>query len=189
MGCYALLQGIFLIQELNPHLLCLLHWQAGSLPLVPPGKPYQSHIQLKNVAYETATWFVLIFLQLLPRSYNGVAHSSWAGVRFLLDFREFSYAPPLAFLLLTSDENKEGWNRGGEVYSHEGQCLFLSWFWSRIRKDNVCASFLIIYFEFRSVSPCTTSSTTLTQETLSTSYLQSWCLHYNKELKIKGWIV
>ena len=21
------------------HLLCLLHWQAGSLPLVPPGKP------------------------------------------------------------------------------------------------------------------------------------------------------
>ena len=108
MGCYALLQGIFLIQELNPHLLCLLHWQAGSLPLVPPGKPYQSHIQLKNVAYETATWFVLIFLQLLPRSYNGVAHSSWAGVRFLLDFREFSYAPPLAFLLLTSDENKEG---------------------------------------------------------------------------------
>ena len=26
-------------QGLNPHLLCLLHWQAGSLPLVPPGKP------------------------------------------------------------------------------------------------------------------------------------------------------
>ena len=23
---------------MNPHLLCLLHWQAGSLPLVPPGK-------------------------------------------------------------------------------------------------------------------------------------------------------
>ena len=22
---------------LNPHLLCLLHWQAGSLPLTPPG--------------------------------------------------------------------------------------------------------------------------------------------------------
>ena len=22
-----------------PHLLCLLHWQASSLPLVPPGKP------------------------------------------------------------------------------------------------------------------------------------------------------
>ena len=32
-------QGIFLIQESNPHLLHFLHWQAGSLPLEPPGKP------------------------------------------------------------------------------------------------------------------------------------------------------
>ena len=34
--------GIFLIQLLNPHLLCLLHWQVDSLPLGPPGKPYIS---------------------------------------------------------------------------------------------------------------------------------------------------
>ena len=33
MGCHFLLQGIFLTQESNPHLLCLLHWQADSLPL------------------------------------------------------------------------------------------------------------------------------------------------------------
>ena len=26
-------------QGSNLHFLCLLHWQAGSLPLVPPGKP------------------------------------------------------------------------------------------------------------------------------------------------------
>ena len=26
VGCRALLQGIFLIQGLNPQLLCLLHW-------------------------------------------------------------------------------------------------------------------------------------------------------------------
>ena len=31
--------GIFPTQGLNPCLLCLLHWQVGSLPLVPPGKP------------------------------------------------------------------------------------------------------------------------------------------------------
>ena len=37
---HALLQGIFLTQVLNPCLLCLMHWQAGSLPLMPPGKPY-----------------------------------------------------------------------------------------------------------------------------------------------------
>ena len=39
MGCHTLHQGIFLTQELNPYLLCLLHWQAGSLPLAPPRKP------------------------------------------------------------------------------------------------------------------------------------------------------
>ena len=38
-GCHALLQGIFLTQGSNPRLLCLLHWHAGSLPLVPLGKP------------------------------------------------------------------------------------------------------------------------------------------------------
>ena len=37
VGCHALLQGIFLTQGSNPHLLCLVHWQAGSLPLAPPG--------------------------------------------------------------------------------------------------------------------------------------------------------
>ena len=38
VGCYCLLQGVFLTQESNPHLLPLLRWQVGSLPLVPPGK-------------------------------------------------------------------------------------------------------------------------------------------------------
>ena len=39
VGCHALLQGIFLAQGSNLHLLGLLHWQADSLPLVPPGNP------------------------------------------------------------------------------------------------------------------------------------------------------
>ena len=39
VGCYGLLQEIFLTQGLNPYFLGLLHWQAGSLPLGPPGKP------------------------------------------------------------------------------------------------------------------------------------------------------
>ena len=37
-GCHALLQGIIRTQELNPHLLCLLHWQVDSFPLAPPVK-------------------------------------------------------------------------------------------------------------------------------------------------------
>ena len=51
-GCHALLQGIFLTQGLNPHLLHLLQWQAGSLPLAQPGKPrisrYYSHRKLQS---------------------------------------------------------------------------------------------------------------------------------------------
>ena len=39
VGCLALLQEIFLPQGSNPNLLCLLHWQVGSLPLAPTGKP------------------------------------------------------------------------------------------------------------------------------------------------------
>ena len=39
VGCCTLPQGIFLTQGSNPCLLCLLHWEAGSLPLAPPGKP------------------------------------------------------------------------------------------------------------------------------------------------------
>ena len=35
-----LLQGIFSSQGSNPHFLRLLHWQVGSLPLVPPAKPF-----------------------------------------------------------------------------------------------------------------------------------------------------
>ena len=38
-GCHFLLQGIFLIQASNPCLLCLLHLQAGSLPLCHLGSP------------------------------------------------------------------------------------------------------------------------------------------------------
>ena len=33
MGCHFLLQGTFLTQGSNPHLLCLLHWQVNSLAL------------------------------------------------------------------------------------------------------------------------------------------------------------
>ena len=36
VGCHALFQGIFPNQGSNLCLLCLLHWQAGSLPLAPP---------------------------------------------------------------------------------------------------------------------------------------------------------
>ena len=44
VGCHDFLQEIFPTQGSNPHLLCLMHWQAGSLPLVPPGKPLKKNM-------------------------------------------------------------------------------------------------------------------------------------------------
>ena len=52
VGCHALLQGIFLTQGSNPHLLRFLTWQEGSLPLMPPGKPLlPRQSPLNNVFY------------------------------------------------------------------------------------------------------------------------------------------
>ena len=39
VGYHAPLQGTFLTQRLNLCLLYPMHWQVGSLPLVPSGKP------------------------------------------------------------------------------------------------------------------------------------------------------
>ena len=42
----------YITNSYNPgshlHLLSLLHWQAGSLPLAPPGKPFHSIRKVKN---------------------------------------------------------------------------------------------------------------------------------------------
>ena len=46
--CHFLLQGIFQTRGWNP-LTCLLHWQADTLQLAPPGKPS----------------FMIVFFQLL----------------------------------------------------------------------------------------------------------------------------
>ena len=43
VGCHSLLQGIFPTKKSN---LCLLHWQAGSLPLVK--KPTVAHVAALN---------------------------------------------------------------------------------------------------------------------------------------------
>ena len=40
VGCHALLQGTFPTQRSNLCLLSLLRWQVGSLPLMPPGEPF-----------------------------------------------------------------------------------------------------------------------------------------------------
>ena len=59
---FAVFQGIFSTQGSNLSLLCLLQWQAGSLPLAPPGKPnIVAYFQLKrfssDLAYISSTLF------------------------------------------------------------------------------------------------------------------------------------
>ena len=48
VGCHGLLQGILLTQGSNLHLLCLLHWQAGSLQIGLPAcvLSHFSHVRL-----------------------------------------------------------------------------------------------------------------------------------------------
>ena len=66
VGFYALLQGIFPTQGLNPCLLCHLHWQVGSLPLAPPGKPTkETHLVKSWLCHlcdlRQVTWLTWIF--------------------------------------------------------------------------------------------------------------------------------
>ena len=46
-------QGIFPTRGTNPHLLCVLHWQARSLPLVLHGKPTISWSLFKLMSTES----------------------------------------------------------------------------------------------------------------------------------------
>ena len=56
--CHTLRQGIFLTQGSNPHLSYLQYKPAGSLPLMPPGKPRILPAQSK---YPTNTRYFLKF--------------------------------------------------------------------------------------------------------------------------------
>ena len=54
VGCHFFLQGIFTIQVLTSHLLCLLHWQADFLHFVTPRKYLKIYVRWQNptAAYE-----------------------------------------------------------------------------------------------------------------------------------------
>ena len=70
VGFHALLQEILQTQGSSLHLLCLLHWQAGSLPLVPPGKLWGCLFPL--VLGQTET-FWLGMIQSAPWRWIGLA--------------------------------------------------------------------------------------------------------------------
>ena len=56
VGCHSLLQGVFLTQGLNPHLL---HWQVDSLPLSHQGGSYNTLINMYLPAGVLRVFFLL----------------------------------------------------------------------------------------------------------------------------------
>ena len=62
-GCHALIEEIFLTQGSNPLLLCILHWQADSLPLVTPGVLKSREITLlrKDLIVKTMIFPVVVY--------------------------------------------------------------------------------------------------------------------------------
>ena len=67
VGCHALLQGIFLTQGSNLHLLCLLHWQVGSLSLAPNEEP----IVVTTAINFESNFHILIWVLLLYKKASG----------------------------------------------------------------------------------------------------------------------
>ena len=83
-GCHALLQGFFLTQGWNPHPLCLLHWQASSLPFVPPGKPLAG-LTSHNLLLRKALWGQGFLFYLLPYlRYLEQASAQWELSMFFI---------------------------------------------------------------------------------------------------------
>ena len=78
VGCHALFQGIFPTHGVNLHLLCLLHWQAGSSPLAPP------RLSLK-----------LLVVQIV---FSGQNHFFFLKIYFILAMSQMSQKPSKSYI-------------------------------------------------------------------------------------------
>ena len=84
VGCHALLPGIFLTQGSNLSLLCLLHWQANSLPLSHWRSPkYPTIIALLSVSPFISVTICFIYLnapvlgEYRSRNYRNQEWKDW----------------------------------------------------------------------------------------------------------------
>ena len=75
MSCHSLFQGIFLTQGSNLPFLWLLHWQVGSLPLAPPGKPFSHTDTFKFKIITTEAFLKLNFRSCISFSQNLKSYS------------------------------------------------------------------------------------------------------------------
>ena len=113
VGRHDLLQGIFLTQRLNWCLLCLLHWQVGSLPLAPPGKPlgkntYSYCIEHVFKTHSLVGSFLFTFISVLTwdgRAGCGLLNSSVMSLITMTLFLFFLCHIDLFFLSVNSFYN------------------------------------------------------------------------------------
>ena len=82
VGCPFLPQEVFPIRKLNLHPLHLLHWQADSLPLAPPGKPLVSRFSALKI--EEAKRISL--LEVLPLIVKYIANTSFKIHQFSMSY-------------------------------------------------------------------------------------------------------
>ena len=76
-GCHALLQEIFWTQGWNPCLLHLLHLQAGSLLLAPPGKSQNTLTIFSKMSKYQST--IILLFSWWPSS-QGTQAFTWTGL-------------------------------------------------------------------------------------------------------------
>ena len=117
-----LLQGIFQTQGSNLYLLRLLHWQVGSLPLVPPGKPSACdttckasviHILQKLASFNWGFWPAYLESVLGPRG------DSPDSLSFLYECHPHPWAVFVRSRSLAVHDREE--KRGKVSYSDVGQ--------------------------------------------------------------------
>ena len=61
MGCHSLLQRIFLTQGLTLHLIHLLNWQVGSLPLCHLGSPHATLDLKQKTKKQLRTYLEIVY--------------------------------------------------------------------------------------------------------------------------------
>ena len=82
VGCCSLFQRVFPTQGLDSCLLLLLHWQADSLPLLPPGNPLKSYSSVQSLSRVQlfATPWTIAYQASPSMGFSG--QENWSGLPF-----------------------------------------------------------------------------------------------------------
>ena len=130
VGSFTLFQGIFPTQRSNLSFSCLLHWQVGSLPLLPPGKPSRDLVAASLLPAEEGK-----LLRLWRSGLDETLILSVSFLRTLASRKRSPGAPHVTHPLLWVFRVMVGfpllmpWKRGWSALRNRGfHCLFVTLF-------------------------------------------------------------